>query len=36
LNLRKSNSMDLSPSWEANSHSVTHEFPNILHNLQVH
>jgi hypothetical protein len=36
LNLRKTISMDLNPSWEANNHSPTQEFPNILHNLEVH
>jgi hypothetical protein len=36
LNLRKTDTMDLNPSWVANSHSATQEFPNILHNLEVH
>jgi hypothetical protein len=30
------NSMELSPSWEAASCAVTQEIPNILQNLKVH
>jgi hypothetical protein len=31
-----SNSTELSPSWEANSHSATQKFPQILWNPEIH
>jgi hypothetical protein len=36
LSLTSNNSMEQSPSWEANSHSPSQEIPHILWNLKVH